>query len=148
MIAQLEPFQFHTTIQLRWKDIDQFGHVNNAVYLTYFETARFYYNRDVNQWNWTEDQYIIANIQIDYLRPIFYPGDIQVYLRVTDVGIKSFVFCYAITFFKNGVEKIAATGQSTQVMYDLNLQKSISIPERLIAQWKSFENPHHFQIKI
>ena len=139
MIPQLIPFQYSTTIQLRWKDIDQFGHVNNAVYLTYFETARYYYNRDVNQWDWNQDQYIIASIKVDYLRPIFYPGDIMVYLRIGDIGDKSFVFHYAITFEKNGIEKLAATGQSTQVFYDVRNQKTIPIPERIIKQWKAFE---------
>ncbi len=139
MIPQLIPFQYSTTIQLRWKDIDQFGHVNNAVYLTYFETARYYYNRDVNQWDWSQEQYIIASIKVDYLRPIFYPGDIKVYLRIGDIGDKSFVFHYAITFEKNGIEKLAATGQSTQVFYDVRNQKTIPIPERVIKQWKAFE---------
>ena len=139
MISQLVPFQYSTTIQLRWKDIDQFSHVNNAVYLTYFETARYYYNRDVNQWDWNQDQYIIASIKVDYLRPIFYPGDIKVYLRIGDIGDKSFVFHYAITFEKNGIEKLAATGQSTQVFYDVRNQKTIPIPERVIKQWKAFE---------
>jgi acyl-CoA thioester hydrolase len=139
LIPQLLPFQYSTTIQLRWKDIDQFGHVNNAVYLTYFETARYYYNRDVNQWDWNQDQYIIASIKVDYLRPIFYPGDIMVYLRIGDIGDKSFVFHYAITFEKNGIEKLAATGQSTQVFYDVRNQKTIPIPERIIKQWKAFE---------
>jgi acyl-CoA thioester hydrolase len=139
LIPQLIPFQYSTTIQLRWKDIDQFGHVNNAVYLTYFETARYYYNRDVNQWDWNQDQYIIASIKVDYLRPIFYPGDIKVYLRIGDIGDKSFVFHYAITFEKNGIEKLAATGQSTQVFYDIRNQKTIPIPERIMKQWKAFE---------
>ncbi len=139
MISQLVPFQYSTTIQLRWKDIDQFGHVNNAVYLTYFETARYYYNRDVNQWDWNQDQYIIASIKVDYLRPIFYPGDIKVFLRIGDIGDKSFVFHYAITFEKNGIEKLAATGQSTQVFYDIRNQKTIPIPERIMKQWKAFE---------
>lgn len=144
---QLSDFNFSTPIQLRWKDIDQFGHVNNAVYLTYFETARYYYNRDINQWNWEDDQYIIASIKVDYLRPLFYPGDIKVYLRTSDIGDKSFSFYYAITFERNGIEKIAATGQSTQVMYDLRAQKTIPIPERIIDQWRTFENPELFQSK-
>lgn len=142
---KLSDFNYSTTIQLRWKDIDQFGHVNNAVYLTYFETARYYYNRDVNHWNWEEDQYIIASIKVDYLRPVFYPGDIKVYLRTSDIGDKSFSFYYAITFERNGIEKIAATGQSTQVMYDLKTQKTILIPERIINQWEKFENIEIFK---
>jgi acyl-CoA thioester hydrolase len=147
LIPQLVPFQYNTTIQLRWKDIDQFGHVNNAVYLTYFETARYYYNRDVNNWDWNQDQYIIASIKVDYLRPIFYPGDVKVYLRTTNVGEKSFEFHYAITFERNGIEKLAATGQTTQVFYDLRNQKTIAIPERIVQQWQAFEKEDYFASK-
>ena len=147
MIPQLAPFNFHTTIQLRWKDIDQFGHVNNAVYLTYFETSRFYYHRDVNHWDWNQDQYIIASVKVDYLRPIFYPEDIKVYLRTTNVGEKSFEFHYAITFERNGIEKLAATGQTTQVFYDLKNQKTIPIPERIVHQWQAFEKEDYFASK-
>ncbi len=147
MISSLDAFNYHTAIQLRWKDIDQFGHVNNAVYLTYFETARYYYNRDINQWNWEEDQYIIASIKVDYLRPIYYPGDIKVYLRIDQVGEKSFNFNYAISYEKNGVEKIAAIGMSTQVMYDLKTQKTIPIPSRLVDQWRGYEKSAFFSFK-
>lgn len=147
MIPQLEPYNYSTNIQLRWKDIDQFGHVNNAVYLTYFETARYYYNRDVNQWDWDMDQYIIASVKVDYLRPIYYPGDIKVYLRTTNVGEKSFEFHYAITFERNGIEKLAATGQTTQVFYDLKNQKTIPIPERIVQQWQAFEKEDFFILK-
>jgi acyl-CoA thioesterase FadM len=44
-----------------------------------------------------------------------------------------------ITFLKNGVEKIAATGKTTQVMYDVKQQKTIEIPTDLIIQWTRFE---------
>jgi len=65
-------------------------------------------------------------------------------LRVSEVGFKSFVFHYAIITKKNGIEKIAAIGKSTQVMYHLATQRTIPIPKRLIAQWQNFENPEHF----
>ena len=147
MIPQLVPFTFCCQIPLRWKDIDQFGHVNNANYLTFFEVARFYYCRDVNQWDWDQDQFLIASVKVDYLRPLFFPNNLNMYLRISDVGSKSFNFHYAITYLKNDVEKLAATGQSTQVMYDLRSQKSIEIPERLLNQWKAFEKPEFFVSK-
>lgn len=144
MISQLEPFKFSTTIQLRWKDIDQFGHVNNANYLTFFEVARFYYCLEVNNWNWDQDQFLIASAKIDYLRPLFYPGDIKVYLRISDIGEKSFSFYYAITYLKNGIEKLAALGQTTQVMFDLKNQKTIPIAARLTEQWGNYEKKDFF----
>lgn len=139
MIKELEPFKFSTEIPLRWKDIDQFGHVNNANYLTLFEVARFYYCLEVNQWNWNKDKFIIASAHVDYLRPLFFPANAKIYLRIDDIGTKSFNFHYAITYLKNDVEKLAATGHTTQVMYDLDQQKTIPIPSHLLEQWKGYE---------
>ena len=78
----LKDFKHKSEIQLRWKDIDQFGHVNNSNYLTFFEVARFNYCRDVCDWDWARDKFIIANISIDYLRPIFFPNKTFLYLRL------------------------------------------------------------------
>lgn len=135
----LKTFKFHTIIPLRWKDIDQFGHVNNSNYLTFFEVARFYYCKSVNNWDWDLNQFIIAQAEVEYLRPLFFPNDIKVYLKVADIGTKSFAFYYAITFIKNDIEKIAATGKTVQVMYDVKQHKTVSIPLEILEQWKKFE---------
>ncbi len=138
--STLEDFKYHCEVPLRWKDVDQFGHVNNANYLTFFEIARFFYCRDVCQWNWDIDKFIIASIHVDYLRPIFFPNKTKVYLRIPKIGEKSFEFEYIVTTEKNGVEKIASRGVSVQVMYDLANQKTISVPERLKLIIEDFES--------
>jgi acyl-CoA thioesterase FadM len=51
----------------------------------------------------------------------------------------TFAFYYEVTFLKNGIEKIAATGKTTQVMYDVKQQKTIEIPSNILEQWKQFE---------
>lgn len=135
----VKDFKHKSEIQLRWKDIDQFGHVNNSNYLTFFEVARFYYCKDVCEWDWSADKFIIANISIDYLRPIFFPNKTYVYLRVSRMSEKSFDFEYLVTTEKNGIEKLASKSKSTQVMYDLEAQKSIPIPNHIRAKFKSFE---------
>lgn len=132
-------FKHKSEIQLRWKDIDQFGHVNNSNYLTFFEVARFNYCREVCEWDWSKDKFIIANISIDYLRPIFFPNKTNVYLRVSKLGDKSFDFEYLVTTEKNGIEKLASKAHSTQVMYDLEAQQTIAIPEYIKDKFKDYE---------
>jgi acyl-CoA thioester hydrolase len=139
MIAELAEYQFKTEIPLRWKDIDQFGHVNNANYLTFFEVARYFYCKEMCDWDWAVDQFIIASIKIDYLRPVFFPDPTFCYLRIRNIGTKSFDFEYIVTSVKNGVEKITTKGSSTQVMYDLASHQTISVPERLIEKINHFE---------
>lgn len=135
----LKDFKHKSEIQLRWKDIDQFGHVNNSNYLTFFEVARFNYCKDVCDWDWSRDKFIIANINIEYLRPIFFPNRTFVYLRVSKLGEKSFEFEYIVTTEKNGIEKLASKSTSTQVMYDLEAQKTILVPEHIRGHFVKFE---------
>lgn len=135
----LKDFKHRSEIQLRWKDIDQFGHVNNSNYLTFFEVARFNYCKEVCDWDWSKDKFIIANIHIEYLRPIFFPNKTYVYLRVSKLGEKSFEFEYIVTTEKNGIEKLASKSTSTQVMYDLESQKTILVPDHIRAQFKEYE---------
>jgi len=47
-----DEFQYKTLIPIRFADIDAFGHVNNAIYLTYFEIARSAYWEEVIKWDW------------------------------------------------------------------------------------------------
>ena len=135
----LKPYKYSCEIPLRWKDIDQFGHVNNANYLTFFEVARFFYCRDVCNWDWDKDQFIIASIKIDYLRPIFFPNKTKVYLKISKFGEKSFEFDYVVTTEKNGIEKIASKGNSVQVMYDLKSTTTISVPQWLRDAIEKYE---------
>jgi acyl-CoA thioester hydrolase len=55
------------TIRIRWRDVDAYGHVNNAVYLTYLEEARDRWVRDVFG---PEMNFVIARIAIDYRREL------------------------------------------------------------------------------
>ena len=62
----LNDFSIHYEINTRWKDMDSFGHINNAIYLTYIENARV----DLfNRWNIThpEKSIILASIKIDFI---------------------------------------------------------------------------------
>ncbi|MBC7745311.1 MAG: thioesterase family protein, partial [Flavobacterium sp.] len=53
-MMSLNSFNYKIPLHVRFADIDLFGHVNNAVYLTYFEIARSSYWSEVIQWNWNE----------------------------------------------------------------------------------------------
>jgi len=59
-------------IQIRWRDVDNYGHVNNAVYLTYLEEARDQWVRDVFG---PEMNFVIARIAIDYRRELSLDDD-------------------------------------------------------------------------
>ncbi len=56
MAEKLSNYKYKTPIPIRFSDMDAFGHVNNAIYLTYFEIARSNYWRDIIGWDWNETE--------------------------------------------------------------------------------------------
>ncbi|MFN4071655.1 MAG: acyl-CoA thioesterase, partial [Thermus caldifontis] len=66
----MEGFPVSVPIQVRFRDLDALGHVNNAVYLTYFEVARAAYFQRLKE-DWLEKgHFILARAEVDFLRPI------------------------------------------------------------------------------
>jgi acyl-CoA thioester hydrolase len=83
------PYKHKTPIQIRFKDIDKLGHVNNANHITYFELARIHYFRDVinESVNWNEQGVILAKTEINYHRPILLSDNVFVYSRVSKMAV-------------------------------------------------------------
>ena len=132
-------FRFKMKLDIRWSDMDEMRHVNNAVYLTYFEQARVYYFNEACQWNWKEIGAILANAHVDYIRPVVFPNPTTVYVRTSKLGNKSFEVHYLITSVVNGVEELTTTGHSTMVMFDYKTNKSVTIPEHLRERLNNYE---------
>jgi acyl-CoA thioester hydrolase len=59
-------------IFVRLTDLDILGHVNNAIYLTYFEMARMHYFAEMvgTEWNWMEEGVVLVKNEVEYLKPI------------------------------------------------------------------------------
>lgn len=126
-------FKHKTPIQLRFKDVDKMGHVNNANYLTYIELARVKYFEEVVRFDgqWSEQQGIIlARIEIDYKLPVFLQDTIYVYTRCSRLGTKSLDLSWAIVREKNQEEEIVAHGIAVLVYFDYKENQTIPIPDK------------------
>jgi acyl-CoA thioester hydrolase len=135
----LKPFRFRMKIQKRWSDLDEVAHVNNAVYLTYFEEARGYYFYEACQWDWKIDGVILANNQIDYIRPILYLDPTYIYLRTSKLGNKSLEVQYIITNEYEDKKILMSKGSSVLVMYDYKTQASVPVPDYIRERLKQYE---------
>lgn len=84
-----EDFKFKYNISTRFRDLDPFNHVNNSVFLTYFENARrqFYERWNLNLNN---RSLIVVSIKIDYLNELNHPSDCQVFQKIVRIGNTSF----------------------------------------------------------
>jgi len=86
-----------STIQIRFRDTDGMGHVNNAVYATYLEHARFdWYRTHFGSKPLTDFSFILARLEIDYRRPITLASQPVVAIWVTDIGASAWTFEYRI----------------------------------------------------
>ena len=102
----MEGFKHKTPIQIRFKDLDMMGHVNNANHFTYFEIARAKYFDDVvaEDMDWQKEGFILAKSTCDYKIPILYYDKVFVYTKCSRIGNKSFELSYVMIKDENGKE--------------------------------------------
>lgn len=133
------PHPVRAPIQIRWRDLDALGHVNNAVIISYFEYARLAYGLELLGPDAQIDrrtmlpvdlQFILGEVTCRYRSPVTLTDTPVVDIWVSQVGRKSFVFEYRMTDEPSG--RLLAEGCSTQVWYDYRTGTSQVIPERII----------------
>lgn len=88
---------FRMPLQLRWRDLDAFNHVNNSNFLTYLEEARIRWFDSIGE-AWVTDDFapLLAAVQLNYRQPVPYPSDLAVELYVDKVGTSSLTIGHAI----------------------------------------------------
>lgn len=98
---------------VRWDDLDAFGHVNNAVYLTYAQEARFAWSGILEM--------VVARAEVDFIAPI-YDGDtlLDIELWVSAIGNSSFTMTYEIKMKGEVVARV----KTVQVTVDMSTKKS------------------------
>ena len=123
-----------TPLEIRFRDTDRLGHVNNAVYLTYFEQGRvsFFDALLGLEVKWNEQGLILANAQVDFLQPIHLEDKIAVDISVNRIGNKSFELAYNVVKLGDA-ETSMARGNTVLVCFDYLKNTSIAIP----ASWRS-----------
>lgn len=120
-----------TPIQIRFKDVDALGHVNNANHLTYFETARVkYFDSLITEpIDWMKIGLIVASVTVNYKKPVFFKDDVYVDTSLAKIGRTSFELSYELIRKEKDGESILATGTSVLVCFDYEKQTPVEIPE-------------------
>jgi acyl-CoA thioester hydrolase len=122
-------------LEVRFRDCDPMGHVNNAVYLTYLEQTRFNHWRSL--WGFGSPQtpaempgVILARVEADYRRPARYGDTLEIRLVVGEIGRSSFRYEYEVVDEQGRTVLTAAT---VQVMYDYAAEQPVPIPAEIRA---------------
>ncbi|MGQ0608944.1 MAG: acyl-CoA thioesterase [Chloroflexota bacterium] len=124
-----DDFRHRTTLQVRFRDIDAFGHVNNAVFFSYVELARIRYLLDVLEPNEPFDRLplILARVELDYRSPITFGDEVVVDTRVDRIGRTSFAMSHRMTAGPDG--RLAGDVQTVLVTYDYASARPIPVPD-------------------
>lgn len=112
-------------IQVRFADCDMMGHVNNAVYLSYFELARMHYFEQIidQKWDWKKQGIVLVKNSVEYLAPVFLHDQPNIFVKVSHIGNKSFTMTYELHV--NGVTK--TKGESVLVCFDFVNNKTADV---------------------
>jgi len=118
-------------ITTRWSDNDIYGHVNNVMYYSYFDTAANRYLIEEGGLDIEDGRIVgyVVNSGCQYHSPITYPEDIEAGVRVDRLGNSSVQ--YGIAIFRKEQEEAAAHGHFVHVFVERAENRSVPIPERL-----------------
>ena len=133
----LTNFPIHVNIQTRWRDLDAFGHVNNAVFATYIETARgTLFNRWSLPFDGTGKSLIVASMTINYLKQLKHPSNIIVALKINKVGNTSFNI-ESYIFNEKDIQNPIATSNVVIVCFDFDNQKPVPVFSQILKDYNA-----------
>jgi acyl-CoA thioester hydrolase len=140
-------FRYEHPVEVRFVDTDALGHVNNAVYLSYFEAARAGYYAAVTGAAFgtgesaAERTFVIAEAHVVYRTPAYFGETMIVGCRFDWTGRSSFGLAYRVRVEASalGPGRVVADGESVQVMFDFERSRVARIPADLLTQFEAYE---------
>ena len=112
--------------RVRFRDLDAMGHVNNAVFLTYIESARVAFLQHLDAAPTLEDMSIIvARIEIDFRAPVGFGDEVEVRVHASRFGAKSFDLDYELRVG----DAVVAEAKSVLVSYDYGKGEAVALPD-------------------
>jgi acyl-CoA thioester hydrolase len=124
-------FPFSLEITTRWMDNDVYGHVNNVIYYSFFDTAVNRYLIDNGALDFVKGAVVglVVETQCNYFKPIAYPDRVTAALSVAHVGNSS--VRYRVAVFRNGDDDAAAQGHFVHVYVERATSRPVPLPNEL-----------------
>ena len=128
----LSRFRFQHVLETRFRDMDAIGHVNNAVFLTFFESARLAWWLHATRREGGGVRaldLILARAEVDYRAPLGWPASVRIGVGCTGLGRSSFVCEMDMQETASG--RLVAESKNVLVHYDFAAGRSRPLPEAL-----------------
>jgi acyl-CoA thioester hydrolase len=122
--------------EVEFRDLDGLGHVNNAVYLNYLESAKIRYFREVVGVTDLAELGIVADVKIAFRSPAFLGETLAIGTRVTRVGTKSIDWEFEI---RGSDGRLIAEATSVHVTFDYGPRAPVEVPEEWRRRIEAFE---------
>lgn len=138
-MSSVPVFHHRTPIQLRFNDVDGYGHVNNSSYFSFYDLGKEDYLFRVlsPKFRSADVVPIIANINADFIEPIFYGDKIEVETRVCKLGTKSFTLEQRAINTTTG--RIVCQARTVMVCFSRSARVSAPIPDEVRRAIIDFE---------
>ena len=137
----MSEFRFFHPIEVRYGDLDPQGHLNNAKYLTYFETARINYFTQLGLFtpgqSFMDIGVILADVHVTFHAPVQYGTPVKVGVRTSKFGNKSMTIEQNIVHAETG--EVLASGQVILVAFDYHTNETLPVPKEMREAISKFE---------
>lgn len=132
------PFRYRTPVQIRFNDIDMFGHLNNSVYLQFCDLAKMQYFMQFmgGRFNPAELGLVVANINCDFYHPAYIHEDLHVLTAVVAIGESSLTMEQRVA---NDAGEVKCIVRTVMVGFDMATASSVPVPDRWRHDISTFE---------
>ena len=134
------PYRHTIDVQLRFNDVDMFGHVNNSVYLQFFDLAKLEYFRAVmgEDFEVTNIAVVVVNVNCDFYAPTFIDEKLQVMTTTLRVGERSMLLEQRIVNSVTG--DVKCVGRTIMSGFDVKTSTSAPIDDNWRSRLETYEN--------
>ena len=139
-LPSVEIFHHRLPLQIRFSDVDVLGHVNNTVYMAFYDTGKAGYMTAVlgKKISWKEVDTVIANIDCSFIAPIFFGENIEVLTRCDHIGDKSFTLLQMIRETETG--QVKSLCKTVMVAFDPKTQTSATLTDNWRHKLAEFDS--------
>ena len=132
-----DDYQKFYPLSTRWMDNDMFGHINNVVYYSFFDTAvtHFLIETGILRLKNNPIVFYVVHTSCNFITSLSYPEEIEAGIMLKKIGKTSIT--YGVSVFKKGAISAAAYGEFIHVLVDRNSNKATLIPEDIRQKIKS-----------
>jgi acyl-CoA thioester hydrolase len=136
----MEEIKFRHTlpIQLRFNDVDKFGHVNNTVYFSFYDLGKTeYFSYVCPDVDWEKEGIVVVHIEVNFLSQIFGGDHVEVQTAVSEIGNKSFHLLQRVV--DTDTQEVKCECRSVMVCFDLVNHESMPMPQKWVDAICAYE---------